>query len=71
MCKYISREGCSREFGLVVPGNFVARCRADKPHAKKLIEILKTELEKKLKLGHIKISTRVGEVMLLNKIHSF
>ena len=58
------------EDGLVVPGNFIARCHADKPHAKKLILILKTELEKKkLKLAHMKLN--VGEVMLRNKIHTF
>ena len=58
------------EDGLVAPGNFIARCHADKPHAKKLILILKTELEKKkLKLAHMKLN--VGEVMLRNKIHTF
>ena len=52
---------------LVVPGNFIARCHANKPHAKKLIDILKTELEKKkLKLAHMKLN--VGEVVLRNKI---
>ena len=73
-------EGCSLKFspigprmledGLVVPGKFITRCHADKPHAKKLMLILKTELEeKKLKLGHMKLN--VGEVMLRNKIHTF
>ena len=55
------------EDGLVVPGNFIARCHADKPHAKKLILILKTELEKKkLKLAHMKLNVR--EIMLRNTI---
>lgn len=77
LCKFISRQGCSLEFtptgprkledGLVVPGNFIARCRADKPHAKKLITILKTELDKKKsKLSHMQLD--IGEVMLRNKI---
>ena len=45
------------EDGLVVPGNFIARCHADKPHAKKLILLLITELEKKkLKLAHMKLN---------------
>ena len=67
MCKFITRKGCSLEFsptephmledGLVVPGNFIARCHADKPHAKKLILLLITELEKKkLKLAHMKLN---------------
>ena len=58
------------EDGLVAPGNFTARCHADKLHAKKLILILKTELEKKkLKLVHKKLN--VQEVMLRNKIDTF
>ena len=79
MCKFICCEGCSLEFsptgscmledGLVVPGNFIARCHANKLHAKKLTLILKTELEKKkLKLAHMKLN--IG-VMLRNKIHTF
>ena len=55
---------------LVAPGNFIGRSHADKPHAKKLILILKTEIEKKkLKLAHMKLN--VGEVKLRNKIHTF
>ena len=55
--------------GLVALGNFIARCHAYKSHAKKLILILKTELERKLKLAHMKLNIR--EVMLRNKIHTF
>ena len=33
------------EDGLVAPGNFIERCDAEKPHAKKLRLLLKTELE--------------------------
>ena len=80
MCKFISHEGCSLEFlptgpcmledRLVVVGNFIARCHANNPHAKKLVLILKTELEKKkLKLAHMKLNIR--EVMLQNKMHTF
>ena len=49
------------EDGLVAPRNFIARCHADKPYAKKLILILKT--------AHMKLN--VGEVMLRNKMHIF
>ena len=58
------------EDGLVAPGNLIARCHADKPHPKKLMLILKTELEKKkLKLAHMKLNIR--EVMLRNKLYTF
>ena len=72
LCKFLTRDSCILKFspagarmledGLLVPGKFSAFCRS-----RTMINILKTELEKKvIKLAYIKID--VGDAEFKNAI---
>ena len=72
LCKFLTRDSCILKFcpagermlenGLVVPGTFSAFCKS-----RTMINILKTELEKKaIKLAYMKID--VGDVEFKNAI---
>ena len=72
LCKFLTRDSCILKFspagarmledGLVVPGTFSAFCKS-----RTMINILKTELEKKvIKLAYMKID--VGDVEVKNAI---